>query len=949
MDDRSTVHNFFESLYGAADDGYLMLCHFVQKPGGNQSTVKALPIPVNNLDAAVEYVQNMRDKHDVYFGLGLQRNIPGSNKRGDVAGVCAIPGLWMDLDIKGPGHKAENLPATVDDALLLIAESLPLQPSIVISTGGGLHCYWLFREPWVFDNEAERNTAASMSKRFQQVFIQKALEKGWVLDNTASLAQVLRPVGTLNHKPIIKGYGTEPLEVGVLSVNDSRYNPDEIEQYLPCEYNSAAHFEDKQYSSSYPLADITRIFDGCSWLRHCRDDAKTLPEPEWYYMLSVVSRCENGQALAHGLSDPYPGYTVDETDRKLNHALQYGCVLCSTVKSKFGLHCQGCDLKVNSPISIGRNVTDGAACGWDGSTDSQDASEEIITEPSYEKKDKKTVSQFLLELSTEDIFFQTEEGIPYCSLLVGDHRESHKVSSKGHRLLLSKRYYEATGKAPGSQSMQDALEVLSGRSMFEGKISPVYTRIAPGCDNSVYVDLGNEKREAIHITKSGWKVISQPPVYFVRPQGLLPLPYPEAGGNLIDELSKYVNLEDDSKNDSSDSKNNLLSFPKQPQQGDHDSNDGNDGNLEFYSKKNSNIKWVNLIMYLIGTLNPNGPYPILSVNGEQGSAKSTLCKIIAKIVDPRRAGLRAMPTKIQDLIIAAQNGHLIAFDNVSGLNQEISDALCRISTGGGWATRAHYSNDEEMLFDVCKPQILNGITQYVTADDLRDRILPVQLARIEVYKRESDIWGEFEKSCPLILGSLLDCVVLSIRNKNKINTTGYRLRMADFAQWAAAGAEAIGISSQECLETYSASRKLSVEAALNENPFAQAIVKIAQEGDWKGTATELLGLTKRGIPEEILKSKTWPKTPAKVGNDIRRLLPALREVGVLVDPDSRTGSKRVIRIELEYETKKPSLLSLPSQRRDSGRLTSDGRMTVVTVDNEADEVAATKEVGVFKL
>src|SRR4051794_8267495 len=75
-------------------------------------------------------------------------------------------------------------------------------------------------------------------------------------------------------------------------------------------------------SGDFPPAHIELIENGCAWLRHCRDDAGTLPEPEWYGMLSIVGRCENGEQLAHEWSRPYPQYTPEETQRKLTQALR---------------------------------------------------------------------------------------------------------------------------------------------------------------------------------------------------------------------------------------------------------------------------------------------------------------------------------------------------------------------------------------------------------------------------------------------------------------------------------------------------------------------------------------------------------------------------------------------------------------------------------------------------
>jgi uncharacterized protein (DUF927 family) len=104
-------------------------------------------------------------------------------------------------------------------------------------------------------------------------------------------------------------------------------------------------------------AHIEPIVAACAWLRHCRDDSATLPEPEWYAMLSIVGRCQGGENLAHEWSQDYPGYSEWETEKKLEHALTAaGPVTCARVEELTGGEwCQNCELRgmITSPIVIG--------------------------------------------------------------------------------------------------------------------------------------------------------------------------------------------------------------------------------------------------------------------------------------------------------------------------------------------------------------------------------------------------------------------------------------------------------------------------------------------------------------------------------------------------------------------------------------------------------------------
>ena len=87
-----------------------------------------------------------------------------------------------------------------------------------------------------------------------------------------------------------------------------------------------------------------------------------------------------------------------------------------------------------------------------------------------------------------------------------------------------------------------------------------------------------------------------------------------------------------------------------------------------------------------------GPYPVIVLSGEQGTAKSTFSAILRSLLDPNTAPLRALPRTDRDVFIAASNGHVLAFDNVSSLQPWISDTFCRPATGGGFAVRALYTD-----------------------------------------------------------------------------------------------------------------------------------------------------------------------------------------------------------------------------------------------------------------
>src|SRR5215210_4027649 len=134
--------------------------------------------------------------------------------------------------------------------------------------------------------------------------------------------------------------------------------------------------------------------------------------------------------------------------------------------------------------------------------------------------------------------------------------------------------------------------------------------------------------------------------------------------------------------------------------------------------------------------------------------------MIRALVDPRTPELRAEPHDARDLAIAARGAWIVAYDNVSRVLPWLSNALCRLATGGGFATRELYSDFDEALFDALRPSILTGIADYIVKDDLLDRTVQVTLSTIPENRRKPEkvLWANFEAARPMLLGALLDDV-----------------------------------------------------------------------------------------------------------------------------------------------------------------------------------------------
>ena len=418
-----------------------------------------------------------------------------------------------------------------------------------------------------------------------------------------------------------------------------------------------------------------------------------------------------------------------------------------------------------------------------------------------------------------------------------------------------------THGAPSSEALQSALDVIEAKAQFDAPERVVHVRVG-GLDDRLYLDLGDATWRAVEIDATGWRVIDKPPVRFRRAAGTRFLPVPAAGGS-IEVLRSFLNVQSDDD-------------------------------------------FVLVVAWAMAVLRNRGPYPVLVVCGEQGSAKSNFTAIMRSLLDPNTAPLRTMPRDARDLFIAASNSYVLAFDNVSRMPDWISDTLCRLSTGGGFATRQLYTNQDEVLFDAARPVILNGIEDMVRGPDLADRGLFLTLEAIPENRRrpQAELGAEFEAERPRILGVLLDTVVEGLK---RLPTT--RLpnlpRMADFALWATACETALWPAGTFAA-AYNSNRDEAIEAVIEADPVAAAVRTLAQARTvWTGTATDLLVALTKSVGDRAARSKNWPDSVEALSNRLRRAATCLRKVGVEID-FNRVGRERTRTITITNTNIQPS-------------------------------------------
>ena len=456
---------------------------------------------------------------------------------------------------------------------------------------------------------------------------------------------------------------------------------------------------------------------------------------------------------------------------------------------------------------------------------------------------RRSATATLLRIAERYDLFHSPDGTGYADIDIDGHRETLALRSRETKGRLEHEYLLKVMDTPPHNAVQSTISTLETRAKYQGAERSVHVRVADQ-EGRLFLDLADKGWRAIKISATGWSVVDNPPVRFCRPAGMRPLPVPEKGGS-IDDLRQFLNLRDD-----------------------------ND--------------FVLIVAWLLAAFRPQGPYAVLAVSGGQGSAKSSLSKLVRSLVDPNVSPVRSIPSKAHDIFIAAKSGHVVPFDNISSLSNWISDALCQLATGAGHVARQLRTDSDQVFFEASRPIILNGIGGFIDRSDLADRTIFVSLPPISSYRPEDELRKEFDAAQPRILGALLDAVAYGLRTLPNVCLNN-RWRMADFAKFATA-CEGAFRTPGTFAAAYSNNREQAIGEMLDADPIADAVVELMKAtAKWQGTAAQLLDALAK-VAGSGARERGWPKIPGLLSRRLTRSEPLLRGRGIEVTRD-RAGRK----------------------------------------------------------
>lgn len=452
------------------------------------------------------------------------------------------------------------------------------------------------------------------------------------------------------------------------------------------------------------------------------------------------------------------------------------------------------------------------------------------------------------------LLFKDERDAPFISLNINGHMETWKCNSQTVKDLLSYEFYKANQKTVSSEVIKSAVSVLEGKAKFTGDIIKLSNR-ASLVDDVLWYDLTNKNWQAIKITNDKWEIVNNPPVLFKRysHQSNQVLPITDGDANLI---LNYVNVTNES--------HRLL-----------------------------------LLVFVISCFIPDFPHPALVIFGSQGSAKSTLSKLLRRIIDPSLMEVVNLPKEQKELIQKLDHHYFSFFDNVSFIPEETSDTLCKAITGSGFSKRILYTDDDDIIYNFMRCIGINGINVVATRPDLLERSILVELNRIEEEdrKQEKELHEKFNKDLPLILGGVFNVLVKTLELKPRIFL--HKLpRMADFMVWGCAITEALGFRKEEFIKAYESNIREQTQVALHENSVALAIMLFMKEkNEWVGTASELLDkLNLEDIFGDVYNKGPFPRAPNTLTRRLNELKVNLKSIGIFYE-SKNNGDTRVITLK----------------------------------------------------
>jgi hypothetical protein len=255
------------------------------------------------------------------------------------------------------------------------------------------------------------------------------------------------------------------------------------------------------------------------------------------------------------------------------------------------------------------------------------------------------VAQQVLDIGlTQSTLWHTPDRVTYASFERNGHVEHHAVDGQGFHDYLMVEYGKANQREvqgrllpsyPIASTMKEAIGQLQSHARINGDEQRPRARLNY-VDGVLWLDLGRDDWQGVRITEDDWKAEPRIEAPLIRGQGMRPLPVPVRGGN-INELRQFTNTRTDEE-------------------------------------------FVLFCGCTAGLFNTFGNYTTTIFCGPAGSAKTTACRVMRRLVDPNKVDTKPFST-VRDLRHGAGSTHIVGLENISDIPDDFSDEICRLNTG----------------------------------------------------------------------------------------------------------------------------------------------------------------------------------------------------------------------------------------------------------------------------
>ena len=438
--------------------------------------------------------------------------------------------------------------------------------------------------------------------------------------------------------------------------------------------------------------------------------------------------------------------------------------------------------------------------------------------------------------------FHDGEREPYAGIHVDGHCETFPLKGADFREWLAYRTFSELERAPSESAIATALTAASGLAKFQGDERLVHLRAA-SYEDGILIDLGDPLWRVVHVRPGGWEVLNVPPVLFYRSRMMAPLPIPEPDAGNLDLLWRYANVAEEDR--------------------------------------------TFALAWMAESLRHNTPFPILELGGHHGRGKSSTQQALRSVVDPSRQPLRSRPKNEEAVTVAARNGLILSYNNLSHLSPVMQDHLCSVATGGGSGARKLYSDSEEVVTGLKRAVVMNGIKTLATAPDLVDRTVRMELPELKVYREERDFWDAFAADHCAIFTGFLDLLARALEHLPAVSLDKPP-RMADFAYLGEAVHRAYGASGSFA-DIYAGKRKAAAVAAVEDHPVVRVLVRYMENrpqttmtmGNWLDVLSRVRGGSTHGL---------FPTSGKGLSESLKVVAPGLRAMGLDLEWDPKRHS-----------------------------------------------------------